>query len=89
MKTPLKIAKTNAIKIGDRLVEIKNLPKELIHEIETCDQMKQDMVNASYEVEKCTLAYQMKLQQVLQSIAKHLNLVTPGENDEPANPKTP
>lgn len=73
MQRPIKVEKTSKIHIeGKGDVSVSSLPVQIRNEIDTLDQLKQDQTDALYEVEKCTLACQMKENQIKKLITELL-----------------
>lgn len=74
MQRPLKNEKTSKITIdGKGEISVASLPVNIRNEIDTLDQLKQEQTDALYEVEKCTLASQMKENQIKKLITDLLS----------------
>lgn len=65
-----KTEKTEIIKVNDIPVIIKELPDDIIFDVETYDRLKADYVNCLYEQQKIKLAIETQFNTILAKITR-------------------
>lgn len=79
MNTKLTVDKTHVLQFKDKSIMVSTLPEEFQNEVETMDRLRQDVVDASYVLERAQLALQFKALLLNDALVK---LHTPAETAE-------
>lgn len=81
MKHKIQTEKTLTVTVGSDNIALSELPVELQNEFETFDKIKQDRMNALYNLEILELAFLSKQQQLIKQLSDWSNAKKESSNE--------
>ena len=82
MNNKLTVEKSLIISFNKEKIMTNSLPENIQNEIATLDKLRQDRVDAMYELEKCELAVQFKMVLLDKMLKDHFKIEEKAEKTE-------